>query len=111
MRCWPWGWALLEVGTVTPRPQSGNPNPRIVRLNAYGAVINRLGFNNEGHAALRRRLVALRDRGGIVGVNIGANKDATDRIADYEQGISAFEDLASYFTVNISSPNTPGLRA
>jgi dihydroorotate dehydrogenase len=74
-------------------------------------VINRLGFNNEGHAALRRRLEARRNRGGIVGVNIGANKDAADRIADYEEGIRAFEDLASYFTVNISSPNTPGLRA
>lgn len=105
------GMGFAEVGTVTPRPQSGNPKPRIFRLSEYGAVINRLGFNNEGHAALRRRLVARRDRGGIVGVNIGANKDAEDRIADYEQGIAAFEDLASYFTVNISSPNTPGLRA
>lgn len=105
------GMGFAEVGTVTPRPQSGNPRPRIFRLSDQGAVINRLGFNNQGHAALRRRLEARKARGGIVGVNIGANKDASDRIADYETGIKMFEDLASYFTVNISSPNTPGLRA
>lgn len=105
------GMGFAEVGTVTPRPQAGNPRPRIFRLAAHGAVINRLGFNNEGHTALHRRLEARTQRGGIVGVNIGANKDATDRIADYETGIKTFEDVASYFTVNISSPNTPGLRA
>jgi dihydroorotate dehydrogenase len=105
------GMGFAEVGTVTPQPQAGNLRPRVFRLSEQGAVINRLGFNNEGHAALRRRLEARRNRGGIVGVNIGANKDAADRIADYEEGIRAFEDLASYFTVNISSPNTPGLRA
>jgi len=105
------GMGFAEVGTVTPRPQSGNPRPRIFRLAHEGAVINRLGFNNEGHASLRRRLEKRKARGGIVGVNIGANKDAADRIADYELGIRTFEDLASYFTVNISSPNTPGLRA
>jgi dihydroorotate dehydrogenase len=105
------GMGFAEVGTVTPRPQSGNPRPRVFRLAEHGAVINRLGFNNEGHASLRRRLERRKIRGGIVGVNIGANKDADDRIADYEQGIRTFEDLASYFTVNISSPNTPGLRA
>ncbi|HEY4345253.1 MAG TPA: quinone-dependent dihydroorotate dehydrogenase [Parvibaculum sp.] len=105
------GMGFAEVGTVTPRPQSGNPRPRVFRLEAERAVINRLGFNNEGHQALKRRLEARRARGGIVGVNIGANKDAADRIADYETGIAAFEHLASYFTVNISSPNTPGLRA
>lgn len=105
------GMGFAEVGTVTPRPQSGNPRPRVFRLGDQGAVINRLGFNNQGHAALRRRLEARKARGGIVGVNIGANKDASDRIADYETGIRTFEDLASYFTVNISSPNTPGLRA
>ncbi len=104
------GFGFAEVGTVTPRPQPGNPRPRIFRLEADRGVINRLGFNNEGHAALRPRLAARRGKGGIVGVNIGANKDATDRIADYEAGISAFADLASYFTVNVSSPNTPGLR-
>lgn len=105
------GLGFAEVGTVTPRPQSGNPRPRVFRLPLHRAVINRLGFNNEGHAALKKRLVARRNRPGIVGVNIGANKDAADRIADYEAGIRAFEGLASYFTVNISSPNTPGLRA
>lgn len=105
------GMGFAEVGTVTPLPQAGNSRPRIFRLEAERAVINRLGFNNEGHDALKRRLEARRARGGIVGVNIGANKDAADRIADYETGIAAFEGLASYFTVNISSPNTPGLRA
>ncbi len=105
------GMGFAEVGTVTPLPQSGNPRPRIFRLPLHRAVVNRLGFNNEGHAALKKRLLARRKRPGIVGVNIGANKDAADRIADYEAGIRAFEGLASYFTVNISSPNTPGLRA
>lgn len=105
------GMGFAEVGTVTPLPQAGNPRPRIFRLEAERAVINRLGFNNEGHAALKRQLEARRGRAGVVGVNIGANKDAADRVADYEQGIATFEGLASYFTVNISSPNTPGLRA
>ena len=105
------GMGFAEIGTVTPRPQAGNPRPRIFRLAHERAVINRLGFNNEGHAAAKRRLEARRGRSGIVGVNIGANKDSEDRIADYETGIRAFEGLASYFTVNISSPNTPGLRA
>ncbi|MBX3490208.1 MAG: quinone-dependent dihydroorotate dehydrogenase [Parvibaculum sp.] len=104
------GMGFAEVGTVTPRPQAGNPRPRIFRLPVHRAVINRLGFNNEGHAALKKRLEARRKKPGIVGVNIGANKDAADRIADYEAGIRVFEGLASYFTVNISSPNTPGLR-
>ena len=88
----------------------GNPRPRLFRLPEDGAVINRMGFNNEGHAAALRRLEARRGRGGIVGVNIGANKDSADRIGDYVQGISRFTHVASYFTVNISSPNTPGLR-
>ncbi|MDX5365933.1 MAG: quinone-dependent dihydroorotate dehydrogenase [Alphaproteobacteria bacterium] len=105
------GMGFAEVGTVTPRPQAGNPRPRVFRLPLHRAVINRLGFNNEGHDALKRRLVARRGKSGIVGVNIGANKDAADRIADYEAGIRTFDGLASYFTVNISSPNTPGLRA
>lgn len=109
------GMGFAEVGTVTPRPQSGNPRPRVFRLPLHRAVINRLGFNNEGHDALKRRLTARRKgpypRGGVIGVNIGANKDSSDRIADYEAGIRAFDGLASYFTVNISSPNTPGLRA
>jgi len=109
------GMGFTEVGTVTPLPQAGNPRPRVFRLPVHRAVINRLGFNNEGHQALKKRLEARRARlgpdAGIVGVNIGANKDAADRIADYEAGIRTFEGLASYFTVNISSPNTPGLRA
>jgi dihydroorotate dehydrogenase len=104
------GFGFAEVGTVTPLPQSGNPKPRIFRLVRDGAVINRLGFNNEGHAALLGRLKARQGRG-IVGVNIGANKDSADRIADYELGVTTFAPLATYLTVNISSPNTPGLRA
>jgi len=104
------GFGFVEVGTITPLAQPGNPKPRMFRLVADHGVINRLGFNNEGHAAARRRLEARRAKGGLVGVNIGANKDATDRIADYVAGIEAFSDLASYFTVNVSSPNTPGLR-
>lgn len=105
------GMGFAEVGTVTPRPQAGNPRPRIFRLPLHRAVINRLGFNNDGHEALKKRLLARRGKPGIVGVNIGANKDAADRIADYEAGIRTFDGLAAYFTVNISSPNTPGLRA
>lgn len=104
------GFGFTEVGTLTPKPQDGNPKPRIFRLVADNAVINRMGFNNEGHAAALGRLQARATRPGIVGVNIGANKDSTDRIADYVTGIAAFHDVASYFTVNISSPNTPGLR-
>ncbi|PZF78683.1 dihydroorotate dehydrogenase (quinone) [Aestuariivirga litoralis] len=104
------GFGFTEIGTVTPRPQAGNPRPRLFRLAEDRAVINRMGFNNAGHAAALRRLAARRDRGGIVGVNIGANKESADRIGDYVEGIAAFAHLASYFTVNISSPNTPGLR-
>ncbi|NKN34947.1 quinone-dependent dihydroorotate dehydrogenase [Agrobacterium sp. a22-2] len=104
------GFGFAEIGTLTPRPQSGNPKPRIFRLEADGAVINRLGFNNEGHDAAFARLTARAQKGGIVGVNIGANKDSEDRVADYVAGIRRFASLASYFTANISSPNTPGLR-
>lgn len=104
------GMGFAEVGTVTPRPQAGNPTPRIFRLPADRGVINRLGFNNEGHAAALERMRARRARGGIVGVNIGANKDTEDMAEDYVTGLKAFYGLASYFTVNISSPNTPGLR-
>ena len=103
------GCGFAEIGTTTPRPQPGNPAPRVFRLAEDRAVINRLGFNNAGHAAALARLAA-RPRGGIVGVNIGANKESPDRIADYVAGIEAFYEVASYFTVNISSPNTPGLR-
>jgi dihydroorotate dehydrogenase len=104
------GFGFAEVGTITPLPQAGNPKPRIFRLTADEAVINRLGFNNEGHAAAERRLAARKGRSGIVGVNIGANKDSTDRIGDYERGVARLAPYASYLTVNISSPNTPGLR-
>jgi dihydroorotate dehydrogenase len=104
------GFGSVEVGTLTPRPQAGNPKPRLFRLAEDRAVINRLGFNNRGQAAAAQRL-ARRRRGGIVGVNIGANKDSTDRIADYVTGVRAMARHADYLTVNISSPNTPGLRA
>lgn len=105
------GFGFTEIGTVTPKPQSGNPRPRLFRLPEDAGVINRMGFNNEGHAAALARLERRKARGGIVGVNIGANKDSADRIGDYVAGIAAFSHLASYFAVNISSPNTPGLRA
>jgi dihydroorotate dehydrogenase len=105
------GFGFVEVGTLTPQPQGGNPKPRLFRLKEDEAVINRMGFNNRGLAAAAARL-AKRDRqAGIVGVNLGANKDSADRIADYVQGARAMAGLADYLTVNISSPNTPGLRA
>ncbi|WP_295555670.1 quinone-dependent dihydroorotate dehydrogenase [uncultured Hyphomicrobium sp.] len=103
------GCGFAEVGTTTPKPQAGNAAPRVFRLVSERAVINRLGFNNKGHAAARAGL-ARRTARGIVGVNIGANKDSADRAGDYVAGIETFYDVASYFTVNISSPNTPGLR-
>jgi len=104
------GFGFVEIGTVTPQPQRGNPKPRIFRLPDDGAVINRLGFNNLGHDAVARNLERRRGRGGLVGVNIGANKDSEDRIADYVTGVARFAPLASWLTINISSPNTPGLR-
>ena len=104
------GFGFAEVGTITPLPQSGNPKPRIFRLVQDEAVINRLGFNNKGHDAAEKRLRTRAGKGGIVGVNIGANKDSADRIGDYELGVTRFAPLATYLTVNISSPNTPGLR-
>ncbi len=104
------GFGFTEVGTITPRPQPGNPKPRLFRLPEDMGVINRFGFNSEGHAAVHARLKARGARGGIVGVNVGANKESTDRTADYVSGVTAFADVATYFTMNISSPNTPGLR-
>lgn len=104
------GCGFAEVGTVTPKPQDGNPRPRVFRLIADHGLINRLGFNNGGHAAALQRLERRGVRNGIVGVNIGANKDSADRAADYIRGLETFNHLASYFTINISSPNTPGLR-
>jgi dihydroorotate dehydrogenase len=103
------GFGFVEVGTVTPRPQEGNPKPRLFRLEEDRAVINRMGFNNEGQAAALKRL-EWRWGKGIVGVNIGANKDSADRIADYVAGVRAMSPVARYITINISSPNTPGLR-
>lgn len=103
------GFGFVEIGTVTPKPQSGNPKPRIFRLPEDKAVINRLGFNNYGHAHALRQIVS-RGKAGVLGINIGANKDSSDRIGDYVEGIGAFAGVADYFTVNISSPNTPGLR-
>ncbi|MPZ56126.1 MAG: quinone-dependent dihydroorotate dehydrogenase [Rhizobiales bacterium] len=104
------GFGFVEIGTVTPLPQVGNPRPRVFRLEADEAVINRLGFNSEGADAVLRRLAARVDAGGIVGVNIGANRDSPDRAADYVKLIEIFAPVASYFTVNVSSPNTPALR-
>lgn len=103
------GCGFAEVGTLTPLAQSGNPRPRVFRLIRDRAVINRLGFNNGGHEPALRRLKRRQPRG-IVGVNIGANKEASDRAADYVRGLDTFNEVASYFMVNISSPNTPGLR-
>ncbi len=107
------GFGFTEVGTLTPLPQAGNPKPRLFRLEEDGAVINRMGFNNEGHAAAAERLRYLvrGSVGGLVGINIGANKDSNDRIADYVTGVRNMEVYADYLTINISSPNTPGLRA
>jgi dihydroorotate dehydrogenase len=102
------GLGFVEVGTLTPRAQSGNPLPRVFRSQADRAIINRLGFNNEGQEAALQRLQ--RRPAGVVGVNIGAGRDSSDRIADYVSGIERMGSVASYFTVNISSPNTPGLR-
>jgi dihydroorotate dehydrogenase len=103
------GFGFVEVGSTTPLAQAGNPRPRIFRLSADGAIINRLGFNNDGHDALLRSLLARR-RTGIVGVNLGANKDSGDRIGDYVRGVERFHDVAQYLCINVSSPNTPGLR-
>ena len=104
------GFGFVEVGTVTPKPQIGNPRPRLFRLERDEAVVNRMGFNNDGAEAVLRRLAARVNHGGIVGVNIGANKDSADRVGDYVRLIETFAPVASYFTVNVSSPNTPGLR-
>jgi len=104
------GFGFVEVGTVTPRPQPGNARPRLFRLKADRAVINRLGFNNDGQPAAYGRLIECTHMHGVIGVNVGANKDSTDRIADYVEGVRAMAPVARYLTINISSPNTPGLR-
>ncbi len=105
------GFGFAEVGSITPLPQAGNPKPRVFRLAEDRAIINRLGFNNGGAAAALHRLARRRGKPGIVGINIGANKDSPDRIADYATMARLMTPLASYLAVNISSPNTPGLRA
>ena len=115
------GFGFVEVGTITPKPQAGNPRPRVFRLNADAAIINRLGFNSQGADAVLRRLAARAQirslangagwDGGIVGINVGANRDTVDRAADYVRLIERFASVASYVTINVSSPNTPGLRA
>lgn len=104
------GFGFVECGTVTPRPQAGNAKPRLFRLPEHEAVINRMGFNNAGLDAFSRRLQSRRGKPGIVGANLGANKDSDDRIADYVEGLTRLWGLSDYFTINISSPNTPGLR-
>jgi dihydroorotate dehydrogenase len=104
------GFGFVEIGTVTPKPQAGNPKPRLFRLAEDRAVINRMGFNNEGQDAAYERLRHLTGIHGVIGVNIGANKDSPDRIGDYVEGVRRMAPVARYLTINISSPNTPGLR-
>ena len=103
------GFGMVEIGTVTPRPQIGNPKPRVFRVTGAKGVINRMGFNNDGHDAVFARLKTMRVPAAL-GVNIGANKDSEDFVADYVAGVLKFADLADYLTANVSSPNTPGLR-
>jgi dihydroorotate dehydrogenase len=106
------GFGFVEVGTLTPQPQDGSARPRLFRLREDAAVINRLGFNNDGFERARARLLRQSSRGaiGVIGVNIGANRDAADRVEDYVLGVRTFAALANYLVINISSPNTPGLR-
>ena len=104
------GFGFVEVGTVTPKPQQGNPRPRLFRLVEDQAVINRLGFNNEGQGAALERLEHATRTHGLIGVNVGANKESEDRIADYVEGVRRMSPVADFLTINISSPNTPGLR-
>ncbi|XP_031847532.2 dihydroorotate dehydrogenase 2 [Nomia melanderi] len=108
------GFSFVEIGSVTPKPQSGNPKPRLFRLKEDNAVVNRYGFNSEGHDVVWQRLKKLKDNRsfhGIVGVNLGKNKTMEDAAQDYIDGIKKFSDVADYFVINVSSPNTPGLRS
>ncbi|MCD2322895.1 quinone-dependent dihydroorotate dehydrogenase [Sphingomonas sp. IC-56] len=104
------GFGAVEIGTLTPRPQAGNPKPRLFRLAEDEAVINRMGFNNDGLQAALERVARLKQREGVLGINVGANKDSPDRVADYVAGVRRAAPLADYLTINVSSPNTPGLR-
>jgi dihydroorotate dehydrogenase len=104
------GFGFVELGGVVPRPQPGNPRPRVFRLERDEAIINRFGLNSEGLEAVRVRLLARKGRPGVVGVNIGANKDSGDRIGDYAACVAALDGFVDFLTVNVSSPNTPGLR-
>jgi len=105
------GFGFVEIGTVTPRPQPGNDRPRLFRLVEDRAVINRMGFNNHGQPAALARLEKRDRRAGIVGVNLGVNKESADRVADYAAGVRSMLGVADYLVINVSSPNTPGLRA
>jgi len=105
------GFGFVEVGSVTPRPQAGNPRPRLFRLTRDRAIINRLGFNNDGVAAMAEHLAGRKPGAGILGVNLGKNKETVDAAIDYEIGASRLGPLANYIAINVSSPNTPGLRA
>lgn len=104
------GFGAVEVGTLTPRPQPGNPRPRLFRLVEDAAVINRMGFNNHGIDAALARVAAIKRSAGVLGINVGANKDSADRVADYAEGVRKAAPHADYLTINVSSPNTPGLR-
>ena len=104
------GFGSVEVGTLTPRAQPGNPKPRLFRLTEDQAVINRMGFNNDGIDAALARIAGLKQRPGVLGINVGANKDSHDRVADYALGVTKAVPHADYITINVSSPNTPGLR-
>jgi dihydroorotate dehydrogenase len=104
------GFGAVEVGTLTPRPQPGNQRPRLFRLVEDGGIVNRMGFNNHGIDAALARIARLRRRPGVLGINVGANKDSADRVADYALGVGKAAALADYVTINVSSPNTPGLR-
>lgn len=105
------GFGFVEIGSVTPRPQAGNPRPRLFRLVRDKAVINRMGFNNDGMEEVAARLATRDRRRGIVGINLGKNKETEDAAADYELGVARLGPLADYLVINVSSPNTPGLRA
>lgn len=104
------GFGAVEVGTLTPRPQPGNPRPRLFRLVEDEGVINRMGFNNQGIDAALARIARLKRRAGVLGINVGANKDSSDRVSDYALGVTKAAAHADYVTINVSSPNTPGLR-